>query len=183
MKRMNRHWLIVWTLVILVVVTALDLAHWHGENLAILYTVPVFLSSFVELAVFVVAVSTVAVLLDLLSVLIAVPPTGAGALSLLALLIVGFLALKVAGQRALIRRQAEEAARNAWNQMLLAEAAHELRTPLTVILGYAQVLLRDPRLPASLRGPVALIEKSALQMRDTIDDFAKGWKPGHRDQG
>ncbi len=83
---------------------------------------------------------------------------------------------------ALLRRQVEEAARAKWNQMLVVDVLHELRTPLTVILGYAQVRRRNPALPSSCCAPVALIEKSALQMRGTIDDLAQRWEPGSRER-
>jgi signal transduction histidine kinase len=61
---------------------------------------------------------------------------------------------------------------------LLSTVAHELRTPLTVILGYAQMLGHNPSLPGPLHRPVEVIEKSALRMRESVDDLAQRWKRG-----
>jgi signal transduction histidine kinase len=178
--RMGPQALIVVSALFLVAAGVLDLAVWPDHNVPILYVVPVLLASFSELAALVVATSALAVLLDLLSTLISKPPLGLWPFTLFALLAVCYLALEVAGQRAVIRRQVEEAARAKWNELLLAEVAHELRTPLTVILGYAQVLRHNPKLPDALHGPVTLIEKSALQMRGKIDDLVHRWDPGGR---
>src|SRR5262249_34594147 len=99
----------------------------------------------------------------------------------IALAIACFLAIKVTGQRAVIRHEVEEAERRKWNQMLLSNVAHEIRTPLTVILGYTQRLQRDPRLPAPFRGTIVTIESSAQRLRQSVDDLAERWKPGGGD--
>jgi len=169
----------------LVAVVVLDLHFSPDHNLAILYAVPVLLASFIESAVLVVLMSALVLILDLLSVLQSKPPLDVWPLSVVALLVVCYLALQVAGQRALIRRQVEEAARARWEKLvfklLLADVAHELLPPLTVILGSVQVLRRNPNLPVPLHGPVTAIEKSALDMRAAIDNLAQRWEPGGRD--
>jgi signal transduction histidine kinase len=156
----------------------LDLYRWPNHNLAILYAIPVLLASFSESAALVVAMAAVVLILDAISLMISQPPIGEMRLTIIALVIVCYLALQVAGQRALIRQQVEEAMRERWNEALLAEVAHELRTPLTVILAYAQLLRRDPSLPGPLHQPVALIEKSAQHMREIVDDLAQRWLHG-----
>jgi signal transduction histidine kinase len=95
-----------------------------------------------------------------------------------ALVAICFLSFQVAGQRAFIRRNVEEATNARWNELLLSEVAHELRTPLTVILGYAQLLLVDPQLPVPLHRPVATIEQSDRRMRVAVDEMAQRWKHG-----
>src|SRR5262249_20686766 len=92
----------------LVAVVVLDLHFSPDHNLAILYAVPVLLASFIESAVLVVLMSALVLILDLLSVLQSKPPLDVWSLSVVALLVVCYLALQVAGQRALIRRQVEE---------------------------------------------------------------------------
>jgi signal transduction histidine kinase len=177
--------LLALSVVSLVAVVVLDLHFWPDHNLAILYTVPVLLSSFIESAALVVAMSALVLLLDLLDGLVSKPPLGVWPLTFVALLVVCYLALEVAGQRALIRRQVEEATRARWQkfvfELLLVDVCQELRPPLTVILGAVQVLQRNPHLPGPLHGPVTAIEKSALDMRAAIDDLAQRWKPAGRD--
>jgi signal transduction histidine kinase len=126
---MPNGWLFVLSVILLVVVTYQDLVRWPDRNLAILYVVPLLLSSFAESAVLVVSMSALVILLDFVSLVLSKPPLGVWPPSTVPLWIVCYFALKVAGQRALIRRQAEEAARATWNQILLVEVAHELRTP------------------------------------------------------
>jgi signal transduction histidine kinase len=175
---MHNRWLLVLSVTSLVVVAVLDLYRWPNHNLAILYTIPVLLASFVESAALVLVMSAAVVLLDSISLMISQPPNGELRLTIIALMIVCYLALRVAGQRALIRQEVEASLRASWNQALLAEVAHELRTPLTVVLARAQLLRRDPALPGPLHEPVALIEKSALRMREALDDLAQRWKSG-----
>lgn len=44
----------------------------------------------------------------------------------------------------------------------LARMSHELRTPLNGILGYAQLMKRDPRLPESHKEGANIIQRSAV---------------------
>jgi signal transduction histidine kinase len=134
--------------------------------------------SFTESVLLVAAVAAVATLLILLSLLISHAPLTWWPFALASFLVICFLAVQTASQRSFIRRYVAEAERAKWNELLLSSVAHELRTPLTVILGYAQVLCRNPNLPDSLRRPVAVIETSALRMRASIDDLAHRWKRG-----
>jgi signal transduction histidine kinase/DNA-binding NarL/FixJ family response regulator len=53
----------------------------------------------------------------------------------------------------------------------LAHMSHELRTPLNGILGYAQLLRRDPSLPATHQESVAVIENSGEHLLTLINDL------------
>jgi signal transduction histidine kinase len=175
---MYTRWLLVGSVIYLVVVAFLDLVYRPEFNLPILYAAPVLIAAFTESTLLVGLMAALVLTLDLISVWQAKPPLESWSLTFVSLLVVCYLALQVAGQRAFIRRNVEEAARVRWNELLLSSVAHELRTPLTVILGYAQMLERNPNLPGPLHGTVAAIERSAAQMRATIDDLAQRWKRG-----
>lgn len=49
--------------------------------------------------------------------------------------------------------------------------AHELRTPLTLILGPLEDLVGDKRMPEAYHKKVALIQTSAVRLRDLINDI------------
>jgi len=51
----------------------------------------------------------------------------------------------------------------------VAGITHELRTPLNSILGYAQILMKDERLPADPRRAVATIHRSGEHLHGLID--------------
>lgn len=51
----------------------------------------------------------------------------------------------------------------------VAGMTHELRSPLNSILGYAQILLKNPALPASLREGIATMQHSGQHMHALID--------------
>jgi signal transduction histidine kinase len=178
---MQTRWLLAICLIYLVAVVWYDIVARPELNLPILYAVPVLILAFTESALLVGLMSGLVVCLDLLSVVQTSYPLTVWGFTFAALLAVCFLSFQVAGQRAFIRREVEEAARAKWNALLLSEVAHELRTPLTVILGYAQHLLANPHLPVPLYRPVATIEQSARQMRLTVDDLAQRWKCGRED--
>jgi signal transduction histidine kinase len=175
---MYRRVMLIGSVIYLAVVTILDLAVRPEFNLAILYAVPLMIACFTESPLIVGLMSVVVLSLDLISVWQAQYPLEVWSLTFGSLVVVGILCFWSASQRAFIRRNVEAAARAKWNDLLLSEVAHDLRTPLTVILGYAQVLEHNPNLPAPLCRSAAAIEKSALQMRDTIDDLTQRWKRG-----
>ncbi|MGI4832301.1 MAG: ATP-binding protein [Janthinobacterium lividum] len=103
---------------------------------------------------------------------------GAGLLALLALAILlalritrrlnGQLATQTAQLQAQALRLGElDAAKN----QFFANASHELRTPLTLVLGPLETLLTDParRLPAAVRGPVALAHRQAQRLHELVN--------------
>ncbi len=69
-------------------------------------------------------------------------------------------------------RQAKEAADAASRakSYFLASVSHELRTPLNGILGYTQILRRDPALGAKQRDGVRVIHESAEHLLALIND-------------
>ena len=76
-------------------------------------------------------------------------------------------------QRNVLLEQARDAAETA-NQaksVFLANMSHDIRTPLNAILGYAQVLLRKPDLPAETRRAVSTIAESGHHLLSLINDI------------
>ena len=67
------------------------------------------------------------------------------------------------------KHQAEAA--NAAKSIFLANMSHEIRTPLNAVLGYGQLLGRDPRLPNELRSLVTPIERSGTHLLGLINDI------------
>ncbi len=56
----------------------------------------------------------------------------------------------------------------------LRALVHDLRTPLAVVLGFAELLARDPgSLTEVQRDCVARIAEGAEQLRDLVDDAAQ----------
>ena len=70
-------------------------------------------------------------------------------------------------------RRAKEAAEaaNRAKSTFLANMSHEIRTPLNAILGYAQLLQRDPALPSHAASQVATINKSGEHLMNLISDI------------
>jgi PAS domain S-box-containing protein len=67
-------------------------------------------------------------------------------------------------------RQVAEAANQAKSEFL-ANMSHDLRTPLNGILGYAQLLRRDPSLTERHRPAVEVIQQSGEQLLTLINDL------------
>jgi signal transduction histidine kinase/ActR/RegA family two-component response regulator len=67
-------------------------------------------------------------------------------------------------------KDAAEAASRA-KSAFLANVSHELRTPLNAILGFAQVLKREPGLPATSQEGVAVIEQSGEHLLGLINEI------------
>ncbi len=65
--------------------------------------------------------------------------------------------------------EAAEAA-NLAKSTFLANMSHELRTPLNVILGFTQVMAREPQLSANLRQDLATIQRSGDHLLALIND-------------
>ena len=76
------------------------------------------------------------------------------------------------GQNAVLavaRKEADQA--NRAKSTFLANMSHEIRTPLNAIMGYSQILNRQPTLPADLRPSVSTIEKSGEHLLGMINDI------------
>ena len=70
------------------------------------------------------------------------------------------------------RRAAEEAERA--KAEFVANVSHELRTPLNMIIGFSEMMLRNPqaygRIPAALKADLAVILRNSQHLSDLIDD-------------
>ncbi|MDI7274740.1 MAG: hybrid sensor histidine kinase/response regulator [Anaerolineae bacterium] len=70
------------------------------------------------------------------------------------------------------RRAAEEAERA--KAEFVANVSHELRTPLNMIIGFSEMMLRNPkaygRTPAALKADLAVILRNSQHLNDLIDD-------------
>lgn len=67
------------------------------------------------------------------------------------------------------RDQADRA--NLAKSRFLSDMSHEIRTPLNSILGYAQILRRDPAIPTHRRNAVDTIQRSGEHLAALIDDI------------
>jgi signal transduction histidine kinase/CheY-like chemotaxis protein len=65
-------------------------------------------------------------------------------------------------------KEAAEAANNAKSRHVVG-LSHELRTPLNAILGYAQILERDPAIPARRSEAIKVVRRSAEHLSGLID--------------
>jgi len=66
-------------------------------------------------------------------------------------------------------KEAAESANRA-KSTFLANMSHEIRTPMNAILGYAQILQREPDLPPNQRQAVGTIENSGNHLLALIND-------------
>ncbi len=55
--------------------------------------------------------------------------------------------------------------------VFLARVAHELRTPLTSVLGYAELIAKDPAAPSEVREQAEVIADEGRAMAAVIEDF------------
>jgi signal transduction histidine kinase/ActR/RegA family two-component response regulator len=93
--------------------------------------------------------------------------------SMLHTLGMAFLLLAMTKERAQVQMVASAAAErrnNAARARFLAHMSHELRTPLNGLLGFAQLLARDPTLTDSQRAQVDLLERAGRHLLSLAND-------------
>jgi PAS domain S-box-containing protein len=67
-------------------------------------------------------------------------------------------------------KEAAEAANRA-KSTFLANMSHEIRTPMNAILGFSQLMLRDPALSAEAKGDLSIINRSGEHLLALINDI------------
>jgi PAS domain S-box-containing protein len=75
---------------------------------------------------------------------------------------------KVEGERG--ARQSAEAA-NRQKSLFLSNMSHEIRTPMNAILGFAQILERDPKISSRQREQIGSINRSGQHLLSLINDI------------
>jgi CheY-like chemotaxis protein len=70
----------------------------------------------------------------------------------------------------LLAKESAEAANRA-KSTFLANMSHEIRTPMNAILGYSQLMLRDPALGPEAKGNLHIINRSGDHLLGLIDDI------------
>ncbi|MCP4698189.1 MAG: response regulator [Gammaproteobacteria bacterium] len=73
--------------------------------------------------------------------------------------------------KGLLKAKEEAEAANKAKSAFLANMSHELRTPLNGILGYAQILQRDPQLNEKQQNGISIIDKSGRHLLGLINDI------------
>lgn len=71
--------------------------------------------------------------------------------------------------RELQRAKETAEAANQAKSRYLAGISHELRSPLNAVLGYAQLLEKDPQIPSSRRDAISVIRRSGEHLGDLIE--------------
>ena len=78
---------------------------------------------------------------------------------------------RLKAERALREALSTAATANRAKSEFLANMSHEIRTPMHAIMGYAQMLCRDPALPPSARHPVDVISRNGRALLALLNNI------------
>jgi two-component system sensor histidine kinase/response regulator len=73
-------------------------------------------------------------------------------------------------EQRVVKRTAEAEASNRAKSVFLSTMSHEIRTPMNAILGYSQLMLRDPGLGTDARANLRIINRSGEHLLALIND-------------
>jgi signal transduction histidine kinase len=168
-------------IVSLTAITLFDLVIYPGHNVTALYTIPVLICALRASPRVLIVVAFLSIVIDALDAVVLQSPLERWLIPALVLTVVDGFAALIAWQRqrlaqetralamANARLQDLEREREAWTSII----AHDLRQPVTVIVGYADLLVKQTTKQAPrLLPPVEHIRASAHRLNRLIADLA-----------
>jgi signal transduction histidine kinase len=148
----------------IVAAVAADRLFWPDRVNVGLYVIPSLLASKRLSPGGVLVVAAVCLLVAIYGLYLTKEATPYGAVSLAALVAVGFLATSHALHRQKLLRKLQR-------QQAVIDMVQRLRQPITVIVGYSQLLQTRPRSETTLSAALDAIRRAALHLRDLLDDI------------
>jgi signal transduction histidine kinase len=164
----------------LAAITLFDLVIYPGHSVTILYTIPVLIGALRTSPRAVSVVAALSITIDALDALVLHTPLVSWLIRAIVLIVVAGFAVLIAWQRQQLARETcaltvanaqlrnLEQERAAWTSII----AHDLRQPMVIILGYADLLLRQANTHAPVLVPsVEHIRTSAHHLNRMIADL------------
>jgi signal transduction histidine kinase len=152
----------------------LNFAVWPQHHLGILYAIPLAGAALVLPPLGVCVAALLFLALDLVGAVIEKPPIDMATACFAAILMVSYVAWRLAQQRVELRlRTVEAEASRHQLREFMGMVVHDLRSPLTVTGGYSQLLRRrlDGHTSEAVRSAVDGIDGSVHRMRRLVGDL------------